>query len=119
MSLRDLGTWFASWFEGYVPVFLWQTNWLDAPIFTLLLVVGGYFIIFAGLIWILTYWGIGVIETLSDFFEHREKLRQDEEYRSEWFKKPWRVRHPRVFALILNALFVFFGTVLIIIFAPD
>ena len=101
MSLRDLGTWFASLFEGYGSVFLWQTNWLDVPIFTLFFVVVNYFFIFAGL----TYLVSVLLVILFDWFVHRKKLRQDGEYKSEWFGKPWRVRHPRVFRLILFVLF--------------
>ena len=114
VSLRELGTGFANWFEGYLYVFFWQTNWLDAPIFTLILVVVGYFILFA----VLTYWGKELLETLLDWFVHRKKLRQDEEYKNEWFGKPWRVRHPRVFLLILYVVFVFLLLAWIIITDP-
>ena len=79
MSLRDLGTWFASLFEGYGSVFLWQTNWLDVPIFTLFFVVVNYFFIFAGL----TYLVSVLLVILFDWFVHRKKLRQDGEYKSE------------------------------------
>lgn len=91
-SLERWGVSLLEWFIEYLRVFFWQTSWLDASLFMLFWVVVGYFAILG----IGLNWYAQLLQYATDQIEHRDKYKEDEEYRKEYDAEQERQRQEQL-----------------------